>query len=140
MNAIVVDASVVAAAFFPEPCSKNARVLLTSGATLHAPDLIYPEVANVIWKRQVRKEISGEEARELLADVVELPLDVAPSDQLVETALELAIQTGRTVCDCLYVALAIAHDVKMISGDRRLVNALSRGPLQAHVAWIGDSC
>ena len=138
MNAIVVDARVVAAAFFPEPCRKNARVLLTSRATLHVPDLIYPEVSNVIWKRQVRGEITDEEARELLADILELPLDVTPSDRLIETALELPMRTGRSVYDCLYVALAIARDVKMISGDKRLVNALSRGPLQAHVAWLAD--
>ena len=139
MSAVVVDASVVAAAFFPEQYGEYARALLTSKVTLHAPDLIHPEVANVIWKRHSRGEISGEEAQELLTDVMGLPLDITPSDQLVAAALELSLRTGRTVYDCLYLALAITLNTKMISGDKRLVNALARGPLADHVAWIGNA-
>ncbi|HBO44126.1 MAG TPA: PIN domain nuclease [Planctomycetaceae bacterium] len=139
MSPIVVDASVVAAAFFPEPHAKAARALLVSEAPLHAPDLVYPEVANVIWKRHGRGEISGSEADDLLSDVMGLPLEITPSDQVLGAALELAMRTGRTVYDCLYVALAIRLNVKMVSGDKRLVNALARGPLAGCVAWLGDT-
>ena len=50
----------------------------------------------------------------------------------------MALETGRTVYDCLYLALAVRCKGVLVSGDRRLVNALARGPLGKHVAWIGE--
>ena len=139
MRAAVIDASVVAAAFFPEMHSKAAQALLVSGRRLHAPDLLYSEVANVIWKRHCRGEIDRTDAVKLFSDIMELPLEIASSDQLVGPALELAMQTGRTVYDCLYVALAVEIKTVMISTDRRLVNSLTSGPLKDHVVWLGQS-
>jgi predicted nucleic acid-binding protein len=139
MNAMVLDASVVAAALFPEQHSKAARALLLSDAVLHAPDLIYPEVASVIWKRHGRREISGDEAADLLGDLMALPLEISPSEPLVRPALELALGTGQTVYDCLYVALGVMLKVTMISADKRLVNAVARGPLGDCVTWLGDA-
>jgi len=137
MRASVVDASVVAAAFFPEKHTEAAKTLLLSECRLHAPDLIYAEVAGVIWKRHRRGEIDAGETSDLLADVLALPLEITPSEQLVSDALALAIRTGRTVYDCLYIALAVQRKAVMFSGDQRLVNALSAGPLRNHVAGLG---
>jgi predicted nucleic acid-binding protein len=137
MKPLVVDASVIAAAFFPEKHSQAARTLLLSGDNLCAPDLIYAEVANVIWKRHGRKEIDGDEAIGLLTDVLDLPLEITPSEQLIVPALELALRTGRTAYDCLYLALAVQRKTVVVSDDQRLVNALSRGPLKDYVAWLG---
>jgi predicted nucleic acid-binding protein len=137
MKPLVVDASVIAAAFFSEKHTEAARRLLLSEDNLCAPDLVYAEVANVIWKRHGRKEIDGDEATGLLTDVLDLPLEITPSEQLIVPALELALRTGRTAYDCLYVALAVQMKTIVVSNDQRLVNALSRGPLKDHVAWLG---
>jgi len=137
MKPLVVDASVIAAAFFPEKHTEAARTLLLSENNLCAPDLIYAEVANVIWKRHGRGEIDRDEAIGLLTDVLELPLEITPSEQLATAALELALRTGRTAYDCLYVALAVQKKTTVVSDDRRLVNALADGPLKDHVTWLG---
>lgn len=137
MKSLVVDASVVAAAFFPEKYSVVARELLLSDAVFYAPDLIHAELASVVWKRHRRGEIDEEEAAGLLADMLDLPLEIVSSQELVPEALALAIQTERTVYDCLYVALAVQKKTAMVSGDQRLVNALAAGPLKSHVVWIG---
>ena len=139
MKPVVVDASVIAAAFFPEAHRKAAGELLVSGRELHAPDLIYAEVGNVIWKRRLRGEIDDEEAADLLTDVMGLPLEITPSKQLIAVALDLALRTGRTMYDCLYVALAAQTKTVMISNDRRLVNALAGGPLKDLVVWLGKA-
>jgi len=139
MKPVVLDASVVAAAFFPEKHSAAAQKLLVSGGDLCAPDLIYAELANVIWKRYRRREIDKSEAVELLADVLELPLDTTPSEQLADAALDLAMRTGRTVYDCLYVVLAGQLKAVLVSGDRRLVNAFAHGPLKDCVRWLGGA-
>jgi predicted nucleic acid-binding protein len=137
MKLWVVDASVVAAAFFPEKHSEAARTLLLSDAVLHAPDLIYAEIASVVWKRRRRGEIDDEEAAGVLDDVLDLPLEITPSERLVRVALELAMRTNRTVYDCFYVALAVDRKTVMVSGDQRLVNALAAGPLKDYVARLG---
>lgn len=138
MKNCIVDASVVASAFFREDTSPMAQALLTSGCELFAPDMIYAEVANVIWKRYTRKEIDEQEARELLADSLILPVQITPNRQLAEPALKLALRTKRTVYDCLYLALAIQAKSVMVTADKRLVNALADTPLEKHISWIGD--
>jgi predicted nucleic acid-binding protein len=138
MKSCVIDASVAAAAFFPEPHTAAARALLVSGCELHAPDLIYAEIANVIWKRRRRGELDEAEAADLLTDVLGLPLRITPSEELLAAALQLAMARGRTVYDCLYVALAAANRNVLITADKRLTNALADRPLGKHIAWIGD--
>jgi predicted nucleic acid-binding protein len=137
MKGFVVDASVVAAAFFQEEHAEAARALLVSGRELQAPDLLPTEVANAIWKRHGRKEIDEIEARQLLTDCLRLPLKLAPSGDLVEPALQLALRAKRTVYDCLYLALAMRTSSVLVTGDLRLVHALAGGPLEKHIAWIG---
>lgn len=138
MKACVVDASVVAAAFFQEEQAESAQALLAGKRVLHAPDLILAEVANVIWKRCGRGEIGEDEACQMMADVLRLPLCITPCANLVEAALELAIRTRRTVYDCLYLALAVRTRSVMYTSDKRLANALADGPLNKCVAWIGN--
>lgn len=137
MRSCVLDASVVAAAFFQETGTEAARALLVSGRELRAPDLLLAEVGNVVWKRHGRKEIDEAEARDLLADCLRLPLQLVPSRDLVKPALELAMATKRTVYDCLYLALAVRTKAVLVSGDRRFVNALAGSPFEKHIAWIG---
>jgi predicted nucleic acid-binding protein len=138
VNPVVLDASVVAAAFFQEDEAQAARALLVSDRELLAPDLIVAEVANVIWKRHGHGEVDEVEGRRLLADVLHLPLHLTPSSELAGAALELALRTRRTVYDCLYLALAVKTKSAMVTGDKRLVRALADGPLAKHAIWIGD--
>lgn len=136
MKTCVIDASVAAAAFFQEPHAAAAREVLIAGRTLHAPDLIYAEFGNVVWKRHRRGVIDDEEAAELLSDFLRLPLEVAPSSELAATALQLAMRTGRTMYDSLYLALALKRDAPLVTCDKRLVNALADTPLAEQVVAV----
>ena len=53
----VVDASVAAKWLSPEPESAAADSLLDD--ELWAPDLLFAEVANILWKKQSRGEMSA---------------------------------------------------------------------------------
>jgi len=134
----VLDASTVAVAFFQEAHADRAVRLLAGGGVLHAPDLIYAELANVIWKRHGRGEIDADEAAQLLNDVRRLPLQITSCGDLVASVLTLALTTGRSVYDCLYLALAVQTASVLVTADKRLVNALIDTPLASHVAWIGS--
>lgn len=139
MSTYVLDTSVVAAAFFQEDYADRAAKLLVGRHALHAPDLIHAELANVIWKRFNRGEIDSEEAGGLLADFRSLPLQITLCGDLAEASLELAMRTGRSVYDCLYLALAVKTRSVMVSADKKLVNSLAGTPLAKHISWIGQS-
>lgn len=137
MKPLVVDASVAALAFFRERGFEPAQALFQTERPLHAPDLIFAEFANVVWKRHRRGEISDDDAEQLLADFLRLPLLVTPSRELATPALQLAMRTDRTVYDCLYLALAVKTGSVLVTADKRLANALAQGPLAKHVSTIG---
>lgn len=139
MKRCVIDASVAAAALLQEKHPASARGVLTSDAELLAPDLIIAEMANVLWKRFSRGELSEEETASLLTDFLALPIALTPSIDLIEPAVELATRTGRTVYDCLYVALALSHDCAVLTADERLVQALQKTPRARLVASIGSA-
>jgi predicted nucleic acid-binding protein len=136
MNACVVDASVVAIAFFRERQAAKAQALLVADRPLFAPDLIWAELGNVIWKRHARGEIDDEEAAQLMTDFLRLPLQTTRTVELVETALQFAMHTGRTVYDSIYLALAVRTGSVLVTGDRRLANAMANGPFAEHVVSI----
>ena len=50
MSSYVVDASVAIKWFFPQVYAENARRLLASDHNLLVPDLVFPEVGNILWK------------------------------------------------------------------------------------------
>jgi predicted nucleic acid-binding protein len=136
---LVVDASVVIKWHVDENHADAARRLLGDGApALHVPDLMFPEVGNILWKKTRRNDLTEEEARRIAHLVVVAPLDVHPSAPLLEAALEIAIRTGRTVYDSLYVAMAVRLDCRLVTADERLHNALKDGPLGGYILWVED--
>jgi len=138
MKAVVIDASVVVKLFFEEEDSKAAEQCVAQAEELLAPDLVWVETANVIWKRQRRGDLTADAASDIARSILALPVVIHPAADLVPDALELAMQLDRTVYDCLYLALAVKTKSVMITGDKRLVSALAGGPLAKHVVWIGD--
>ena len=123
--------------FFEEEHSRAAERIVAAADELLAPDLILAETANVIWKRRRNGDISREDAVAIAAQIVALPLHIHASGDLIADALDLAMESGRTVYDCLYLAVAVRTGSLLATGDRRLANALAGGPLEPFVAWIG---
>jgi predicted nucleic acid-binding protein len=138
MKTVVLDASVVVKLFFEEEDSKAAEQCVAQAEELLAPDLVWVETANVIWKRQRRGDLTADAASDIARSILALPVVIHPAADLVPDALELAMQLDRTVYDCLYLALAVKTKSVMITGDKRLVSALASGPLAKHVVWIGE--
>lgn len=135
---LVVDASVATKWFLPEVHGEAARSLLDGTHEFHAPDLLYPEVANVLWKRQRRGELSTAESRRILKTLGSAPIQIHPSAVLITAALEIALGTGRSVYDSLYLALATQFRCRLVTADRTLVNALASSPLSKHLLWVED--
>jgi predicted nucleic acid-binding protein len=139
MSQDVIDASVLIKWFIPEDLTIEARRWRTVAHDLHAPDFLHVEAANILWKKVQRRDLTPVDARDVLTTIQTLPVTLHTASGLAASALELACETGRTVYDSLYLALAIALGGRMVTADRRLVNALASTRYAAHVCWVEDS-
>lgn len=138
MSDLVVDASVAIKWFLPEIHGEAALRLLEGQYALRVPDLIFSEFGNVLWKRFREGQISREEAIVTTEALLALPLQVESSQSLIPAALEIACSAHRTVYDSLYLAVAIAHQCRVVTADSKLHNALKKGALSAHLLWVED--
>jgi predicted nucleic acid-binding protein len=86
-----------------------------------APELLLAEAANVINKKQVAGELSGEESLRLLEDLFAVPIRLFPHGPLLPRALELAGKYRLTVYDTLFLALAEEHGAVIFTADRKLL-------------------
>jgi predicted nucleic acid-binding protein len=136
---LVIDASIGVKWLVPESHSEEAASLMVKNVRRHVPSLFFTEVSQTIWKKvHQRHELSPDEGRETFRKLLLLPLETHPIEPLLELAFEVALETGRTVYDCVYVALAESNRWKLVTADERLYNALKDGPFGLRLVWIGD--
>jgi predicted nucleic acid-binding protein len=141
VSLVVVDASVAAKWFLPgngEALADQALVLLDKydkkEVRFVVPDLFYVEIASAIWKAVRVGRVPRAFGDQALALLTQREFATVPSLKLLDEAFQIATAHGRTVYDCLYVALAVQSKTQLITADERLANALA-----AHfpVKWLG---
>ena len=139
----VIDASVLVKFFIPEILSEKAEELnarsMEGDLRLLAPDLIFAEVGNILWKKHRMKELIRSEAEEIVDAIVSLPLEIETSKALLPFAVELGLAYGITVYDAIYVSLAKVHETILVTADKKLVEIIGKTDFKKHVAWLGDS-
>jgi len=127
VTALVVDASVALKWVLVEPDSALAEEVLFR--PLVAPDWWRVEVANGLWKAFDRGEIDLDEARAGLARFANVAVETEDAAGLLDEAMILAARLHHPVYDCLYLALAIRRDTRMVTADRTFAKAVLRaGP------------
>ncbi len=131
MSLFVVDASVVVKWFVPEIHSDAARRLLALSHDYFAPDLVFAEAANAVWKKIRRGELRIEDGPHLVADISRSAVEPVSCRTLAGDAVVLANATRQTVYDALYVVLAVRLDTRLITADDRLAGALGGVPMVA---------
>jgi predicted nucleic acid-binding protein len=136
---VVVDASVGVKWFVSEVHSTESLLLLDLKIIRHVPTLFYTEIAQTIWKKvHLRRETTEDDGRQILQDLQRMPLDVHETPPLLDAAFEIALRTGRTVYDSIYLALAEVLGCRLVTADERLSNAIKATPLVSSVFWVGD--
>ena len=117
MSVFVVDASLVVKWFVPEVHSVAARKWLDASHDYIAPDLIFPEVGNALWKKVRKGELSPKEAQSLVSDLSVVGVEAIAMRGLASDAHALAARTGITVYDATYLTLAVRLETQVITGD-----------------------
>jgi predicted nucleic acid-binding protein len=135
---VVIDASVAIKWFVPEVHASAARRLLQDRMTLLAPDLIWAEVGNALWRKWREGELSAEDVRGILNDFRRFPLRIQSNESLYEVAWPAAQSNGRTFSDSLYLGLAMSVDCPLVTADLHLYQSLRDTPSGQHVLWIED--
>lgn len=126
VESFVVDASVVAKWFSTgEANDAEARALKDSyvggRVDLCAPDLLFFEVANSIWKNP---RIKTKTAVSLVGTLVGLaPRLLNPDVWVAEEAMVLARKSKLTFYDTVYLALARSLSSVLITSDREQLSA-----------------
>ena len=128
MSKLVVDSSVAIKWFVAEADDQKARSLLairqSNAVSLLAPALLYTEVGNILWKKYRQGLLTTAKARQTLAELRMISLVTVPDAELLDEALQLAIQHNRSVYDSLYLALSLREDCPFVTADERFVNAI----------------
>jgi predicted nucleic acid-binding protein len=141
LNRLVVDASVAVKwlpLFSHEPLVDAALYYLNRWSTRDleflVPCLFWIEVANVLWKTVHRGFCEGAEAESAILALLDWKLRTFPAEQLLVPTLTIAVENGRSVYDCSYLALALQQDAQFLTADEKLANALAaRFPIK----WLG---
>ena len=113
---------------------KQAFLLRSVG--LLVPVIFTVEWANAINVAILRSRFSEAEWQAALQDLEALRIPVENPPGLLFEAWRIARVYGRAVYDGLYVALAKIEGCELVTGDRKLFNAVSSQ--LPWVRWLGD--
>jgi predicted nucleic acid-binding protein len=138
MSELVVDASVAVKWLVSEDLSDKASDVLSRSDILIAPAFLTTEVASVLWKKVRKGEIPAAAAATCLATLDTFDISFYPTESILGSALAIAISSGRSVYDSLYVALAEIRGCTFITADERLVNGLKQTRPTASAIWLGS--
>lgn len=90
MSLYIVDASVGVKWLVPEVDSNSAVRLQDPHHELHAPSLFDAEVANTIWKKLRRGELTAPHASSIVAQLPSVPVIRHADRQVVSAAFDIA--------------------------------------------------
>jgi predicted nucleic acid-binding protein len=118
---IVVDASALVELLLGGPAAPSVAQRLAVGNSLHAPQLLDLEVAQVLRRYEARRQTDPKRCQEALDDLLSMSLLRHPHDHLLPRVWEL--RHNLTAYDAVYVALAEYLGAPLLTLDRRLANA-----------------
>lgn len=125
---LVVDASVVIKWYVDEEQSPDASALEHFRNTLLAPEFLAVELANIVWKKARKGEITVPQATMIVAPETLGQVELHADAPMTPEAYTLATELDHPVYDCLYLACARLHDGLVVTADDRFVRAVDDSP------------
>lgn len=124
MELVLVDASVAAKWVLTEPETGAALELLRGTIRCAAPSIVKLEVAGAVVRRLRTGLLTPTDARAACDDwrdlIEEAFVQLIPTEELYDAAVELALSLPHGLADCLYLAAARKLDCPLLTADRAL--------------------
>lgn len=134
--ALVVDASVAVKFVLRETGTEAARHLLAIPDPLIAPDWLLAEAASAMWKKVKRSELLAVHAERNLELLPEFFERLHPSRSLVTDAFAWSLRLRHPVYDCVYLALALREDCRIVTADEKFYGALVKGGIEDQASLL----
>lgn len=133
----MVDASVVIKLFVTEDFSQETRRFFkTPGLRLYAPDFLYVECTNILWKYVRRFNVPVQAVQQSLYRLQRLRFHPVSVPAFLESALQLASRYDLSAYDATYASLAQGFSIPLVTADEKLIRKLKGSDVEAF--WIGD--
>lgn len=120
MRELVVDTSILIQHLIEDQYTTQVdRLFAEVGTTLdlYVPEIGLVECANVLWKQVRFHAMPQERALELLRDLLELPITIVPTSDVLARALQLGLTHTLAIYDSVYIALAESRNCALITAD-----------------------
>lgn len=119
---VTCDSSILVAVLVDGgPAGQWATGVLEGAGELMAPHLAMFEAANILRRHQLAQLISGDQAAQAHADLLDLPLQLWPYELLAARSWRL--RDNMTIYDAAYVALAEMTATPLATLDQRIATA-----------------
>lgn len=125
---LVVDSSVAVKWVVTEPGSEQAVTLRDHG--LIAPDLLFAECANILWRKLRHSLMTAEEAALAARILEQADIAVVLGKGYVARAVAIATELDHPAYDAIYLAVAEAFALRLVTADHRLVRKAEQGVAQ----------
>jgi predicted nucleic acid-binding protein len=139
---LVLDASVAIKWYIPEVLAAEARRFMAPQFRMHVPSFFAAECGNTVWKKVAqRRELDRDRGREILDELLAYPMQAHETERLVISAYDLAHGVANpklAVYDFVYLALAVALDVRVVTADKLFYDAIQPTSLATRLLWVAD--
>ncbi|MGC8543610.1 MAG: type II toxin-antitoxin system VapC family toxin [Vulcanisaeta sp.] len=112
----VIDSSALIKYFAREISWERVRELMMDGVI--TIDLAIKEVANALWKKVIRGEVSYDTALTIIKTLLEDAIPIIDQREYLMKALELAVKHRITIYDAIFIVLALEKNMELITSDK----------------------
>ncbi len=91
---------------------------------LLAPQLIYAECANIIWKHVRQGKLPTHEAAEVSLLIEDIDIEIASMRELAPQAISFSLEYDHPAYDSFYLALAVVQGCPFVTADHSFVRKI----------------
>ncbi|HXG82777.1 MAG TPA: type II toxin-antitoxin system VapC family toxin [Pyrinomonadaceae bacterium] len=128
MKDLVVDSGVAVKWFVAEDDSPQVLQILrdyrSEKFSFLAPDLLYAEFGNIIWKKVVFNNLDPNDADFAISEFKRISFTLSPITLLFDNAYKIAVKHKRTFYDSLYLALSVRENCEFVTADEKFYNSV----------------
>jgi len=138
MGRFAVEPAIAVKWFVPEQNSSLAARLLDGGNELLASDTLLSAAGRIVTAKTRLGELSPDEGARIFEAIRSVPIQLMPSQALVESALRIATAFDLPLEAGLGLTVAIHSECRLVTASRTFYDKLLGTPFAVHVKWVGD--